>query len=172
MKFPLIKNNITKYDINEVIKFLKTNPILTQNIKVKQFESNWSRWLGVKYSVFVNSGSSANLISISCLKQLGLSGEIIVPALTWISDIVSVNLFGFKPVFVDVNFNNLSMKIDEVKKKINKKTIAIFLTHAQGFNGLTKELIEICKKNKIYLIEDVCEAHGAQYEKKNVDLLG
>ena len=72
----------------------------------------------------------------------------------------------FKPVFVDINLNNLSMNLKQVKNKINKKTLAIFITHAQGFNGLDEELLKIIKKRKIHLIEDVCESHGAKFRKK------
>ena len=67
---PLMENNITKKNISDLIKFLKTFPILTQNKKVREFESKWSKWLGVKYSIFVNSGSSANFITINNLKSL------------------------------------------------------------------------------------------------------
>ena len=77
----------------------------------------------------------------------------------------------FKPVFVDIDLKNLSMNIEQVKKKINKKTLAIFITHAQGFNGLNKDLIKIIKKKKIILIEDVCESHGATFLEKNLALL-
>ena len=69
--------------------------ILSKN--VKKFEEEWSKWLGVKYSVFVNSGSSANFLTMACLKEMGLKGEIILPSLTWISDVVSVIKNGFKP---------------------------------------------------------------------------
>ena len=100
----LMENNITKNDLKKVISFLKQdNIILTQSLKVKKFEEEWSKWLGCKYSVFVNSGSSANLLSISTLKILGYEGEIIVPPLTWVSDITAVLHCGFKPVFVDIN---------------------------------------------------------------------
>ena len=78
--YPLMKI-IYRGDLDLVIKHLKENPILTQNKFVKKFESDWSKWLGVKYSVFVNSGSSANLLSISYLKNLFPNGgEVIVPA--------------------------------------------------------------------------------------------
>ena len=80
--------------------------------------------------------------------------EIILPALTWSSDIYSVLQNQFKPVFVDINLNNLSMDLSQVKRKINKNTLAVFITHAQGFNGLTKEFISYLKKKKIHLIED------------------
>ncbi len=79
---------------------------------------------------------------------------------------------GFKPVFVDINFSNLSMNVDDVIKKISKKTLAVFITHAQGFNGLNQKLISILKKKKIHLIEDVCESHGATYNKKKLGNFG
>ena len=128
---------------------MKKKPILTQNKKVKKFEEEWSKWLGTKYSIFVNSGSSANFLSILALATLNKAdkrNEIIVPSLTWISDIVSVIKNGFKPIFVDINYKNLSMNIDQVKSKINKRTFGIFLTHAQGFNGLNEELLKIVKR--------------------------
>ena len=159
MKFshPLMHDNFTKSDINAVIKLLKQkSKILTQSKHVRQFELKWSKWLGVKYSVFVNSGSSANLLTMSALKILYGTGEIIVPTLTWVSDINSVLQNNFKPVFVDINPKTLCMSDDEIIKKINKKTLAVFITHAQGFNGLTPKLINYLKKKKILLIEDVC----------------
>jgi len=169
----LMENNIRKKDINVVIKFLKKGKKLTQSKNVKLFEKEWSKWLGVKYSVFVNSGSSANLLSISALKYLKLKGnEIIVPPLTWSSDINAVIHNNFKPIFVDINPNTLSMDCNEIVKKITKKTIAIFITHAQGFNGLSNQLLKIIKKKKILLIEDVCESHGSKFGKKKLGSFG
>ena len=172
MKFnhPLMHNNFTKSDMQSVQKLLKKkNVTLTQSDKVIEFESKWSNWLGCKYSVFVNSGSSANFITLSILKTLNKNknkNEIIVPTLTWVSDINAVILNGFKPVFVDINLSNLSMNTNEIFKKINKKTLGVFITHAQGFNGLTDRLLKILKEKKIILIEDVCESHGAKHNKK------
>ena len=172
----LMDNNFTKSDMDSVIKLIKQkNIILTQSKKVKEFEKKWSNWIGTKYSVFVNSGSSANFITISTLKILNKhknKKEIIVPSLTWVSDINSVIMNGFKPVFVDINLSNLSMNTDEVIKKISKKTLAVFITHAQGFNGLSNKLLSILKKKKIHLIEDVCESHGATHNKKKLGSFG
>ena len=171
---PLMDNNITKGDVLAVINFLKKNKdrIFTQSIKVLEFESKWSKWLGVKYSVFVNSGASANLLSMLALKILRGGGEVIVPSLTWISDIASVIQNGFKPIFVDINPKNLCMREDQVIKKINKKTKAVFLSHIQGFNGLSDRLLKILKKKNIDLIEDVCESHGARFKNKKLGSFG
>ena len=135
-------------------------------------KKKWSKWLGVKYSVFVNSGSSANLLSISILKELYNSGEIIVPSLTWVSDIAAVIQNGLKPIFTDINLNNLAMNEDEIIKKINKKTKAVFLSHIQGFNGLSDKLLRYLKLKKIPLVEDVCESHGATFKNKKLGSIG
>ena len=174
MKYPLMKNNILRSDLDHLIKFLKKkDPILTQSKNVKLFEKRWSSWLGVKYSVFVNSGSSANLLSIGILKtEFPKGGEIIVPTFTWVSDIVSLIHYGFTPVFVDIDLKNLSMNEENIFKKINKKTRAVFLTHAQGFNGLSNKILKILKQKKIYLIEDVCESHGASFKNKKLGSFG
>jgi CDP-4-dehydro-6-deoxyglucose reductase, E1 len=170
----LMNNNISRNDINVLTNFLKKkNIILTQSKKVQLFEKKWSKWLGVKYSVFCNSGSSANIISITILKNLfPKGGEIIVPTLTWVSDIAAVIMNGFVPIFVDININNLSASEGDLLKKINKKTVAVFLTHAQGFNGLTKKILDILKRKKIFLIEDVCESHGAKFKNKKLGTFG
>ena len=149
---PLMDNNINLSDRNKIIQFVKTNKIYTQSKKVREFEKRWSKWLGVKYSVFVNSGSSANFLSIKALKIINKNktkNEIIVPTLTWVSDIVSVIESGYKPVFVDINPRTLSMDETQILKKINKKTLAVFITHAQGFNGLTKNLLKQLKKKML-----------------------
>jgi len=175
MKFnhPLMTDNISKSDRYAAIRLLKTNHILTQSTNVKKFENQWSKWLGTKYSVFVNSGSSANYITILSLKILfGNKGEIIVPALTWISDIASVIQNNFKIKFVDINLKNLSMDENHLLRQINKNTKAIFLTHAQGFNGLSDKILKTIKKKKIILIEDVCESHGATFKKKKLGNFG
>ena len=108
--FPLMNDNITREDINAVIAFLETMPRLTQSARVAEFERAWSRWLGVKHSVYVNSGASANFVTIGAFRYLyGGGGEIIVPPLTWVSDISSVLLHGFTPVFADIDPRHLGM---------------------------------------------------------------
>ena len=171
---PLMKNNISSNDLNKVISYLKKkDPILTQSKNCNSFEKEWSKWLGVKYSVFVNSGSAANLLSMTILKdKFKNGGEVIVPSLTWVSDISSVLQTGFTPIFVDINKKNLCMDEDQIFKKINKKTRAVFITHAQGFNGLTNNILKYLKQKSIPLIEDVCESHGATFKNKKLGSYG
>jgi CDP-4-dehydro-6-deoxyglucose reductase, E1 len=169
---PLMKNNINRQDLDELIAFLQGDPQLTQGPNVKAFEEEWSRWLGVKYSVFVNSGASANLISLSILKQMGKKGQVIVPTLTWVSDIASVLQCGFEPVFIDIDPRTLCMDPRQILEKVNPETRAVFLTHAQGFNGLTDGLLETLAAKGIPLIEDVCESHGATHKGRKAGSFG
>ena len=174
MKFPLMRNNIRREDLDSVIALLKDDdPILTQGPQVAAFEKEWSEWLGVKYSVFVNSGSSANLLTMAVLKTYFPSGgEVIVPTLTWVSDIASVIQNGFSPVFVDIDPFSLAMDPAQVLDKINDSTRAVFLTHVQGFDGLTDNLLEQLNERKIPIIEDVCESHGATHGGEKLGSLG
>lgn len=172
LNWPLMKNNITVEDRNALIEFLKEDSILTQSKNVREFEKEWSEWLGVKYSVFVNSGASANLLSIAAMKHLFGIGEIIVPSLTWVSDIASLLHYGFKPVFVDVDPQTLGMADSQVLQKISKDTKAVFLTHVLGFNALSKRLLDELGERNIPLIEDVCESHGASFMGRKLGTFG
>ena len=174
MKYPLMRNNILREDLDAVIEHLKQDdPILTNGANVRAFEEKWSEWLGVKYSVFVNSGASANLLTMAILKiRHPEAGEVIVPTLTWISDISSVLQNGFTPVFVDINPQSLAMDTEQLLSKITKKTRAVFLTHAQGFDGLTDVLISELDKRDIPLIEDVCESHGSTHNGQKAGSFG
>ena len=173
LNWPLMANNITRDDLDSVIEYLSgEDPQLTQSENVRLFEEEWSDWLGVKYSVFVNSGSSANLITISTLKETVGLGEIIVPPLTWVSDIAAVIHCGFTPVFADINVRTLGLSDKKIIDKITPETKAVFLTHVLGFNALTHKLLDVLNENKIPLIEDVCESHGAIFEGKKLGTFG
>jgi len=168
-------DNITREDANQVIDFLSPDPlpILTNSSKVKQFEAEWGKWLGTKYNVMVNSGSAANELSLLLLKyQNPKGGEVILPPMAWVSDVAAVLQNGFTPVFCDIKLENLALDIEEVKKKITEKTKAILLIHILGYNGLSDELIKICKEKNILLIEDVCESHGATHNGQRVGTFG
>jgi len=174
MKYPLMRNNILREDLDAVIEHLKQDdPILTHGANVRAFEAEWSEWLGVKYSVFVNSGASANLLSMAVLKiRHPEGGEVITPPLAWISDVASVLQNGFIPVFADIDPHTLAMSPDQILSKITSKTRAVFLTHVQGFDGLTDELIAELDRRGIPLIEDVCESHGATHNGMRLGSIG
>ena len=169
-----MRNNILREDLDAVIRHLQQDdPILTNGPRVREFERQWSSWLGVRHSVFVNSGASANLLSMAALKiRHPEGGEVIVPPITWVSDIASVLQCGFTPVFADVDRRTIGMKTEAILEKITNQTRAVFLTHAQGFNALTESLLSRLKELNIPLIEDVCESHGATHRGRKLGSFG
>ena len=171
--WPLMSNNISQNDKKALIKFIKKSDKFTNGIKVRKFEENWSKWLGVKYSTFVNSGASANLLTLKVLRDITKNkNEVIVPAFTWNSDVVSIINSGFKPVFVDIRLENLAIDEELAKRKITKNTAAIFITHAMGFVGISSKFLNYLKKRNIFLIEDACESHGIKLGNKKGGSLG
>ena len=175
MKHPLMSDNISKEDLNVLVDFLSQDPqpILTNNKRVRQFEDEWGSWLGTPNNLMVNSGSSANQITFLALKQMLPEGaEVIVPPITWISDISAVLQNGFTPVFCDINPKTLAIDEDELEEKITRKTKVVFLTHVLGYNGLTDNILKICKDNDLILVEDVCESHGATFKGQKVGTFG
>lgn len=173
LHWPLMANNITRTDLDQLIDYLsQEDPMLTHSRQVIAFEKEWSAWLGVKYSVFVNSGASANLLTMTALKETLGTGEIIVPPLTWVSDIASVLQCGFAPVFVDINSRTLGMDNDQILEKISSKTKAVFITHILGYNALNQKLLDELNDREIPLIEDVCESHGATYKDRKLGTFG
>jgi CDP-6-deoxy-D-xylo-4-hexulose-3-dehydrase len=171
--WPLMVNNIEREDLDLLIEHLKQDdPKLTNGPKVKEFEEIWSKWLGVKYSVMVNSGASANDLTMKAIYELYGPGEVIVPPLTWVSDIASVIHSNLTPVFIDINFENLSFNLEELRNAITDKTRAIFITHVLGLNAISEELLDLCKAKEILLIEDVCESHGASFKGQKAGSLG
>jgi CDP-6-deoxy-D-xylo-4-hexulose-3-dehydrase len=174
MKFPLMRNNILREDLDAVIEHLKQDdPILTHGTHVRAFEAEWSAWLGVKHSVFVNSGASANLLTMAILKIAHPDGgEVITPPLAWVSDVASVLQNGFTPVFVDIDPRTLAMDSSQIIARLGPRTRAVFLTHVQGFDGLSDELLGELARRNIPLIEDVCEAHGASHNGRKLGAYG
>ena len=160
---------ITKEDVLEYISNLS---VLELSQLVKEFEEKFGAFLGLRHVTLVNSGSSANILTMAALRYLYGDGEIIVPTLTWVSDITSVLYAGLKPVFVDVDMKHLGMAEDQILKAITPKTKAVFLTHVLGFNALSDTLISALKAKNIPLIEDVCESHGATHKGKKVGSFG
>ncbi len=174
LDWPLMRDNLVEEDLAAVRDFLssETPPILTQSSQVAALEQEWSDWLGVKHSLFVNSGSSANLITLAALRWASGPGEIIVSPLTWVSDIAAVLQNDFTPVFVDIDPETLGADTDQVIDKLCSRTRAVFLTHVLGYNALTEPLLRELERRDIPLIEDVCESHGAEFQGRKLGSFG
>jgi len=174
LDWPLMKNNITRADLDAVCDLLRQDdPVLTQARHVRALEEEWSAWLGVKHSALVNSGSSANLVTLAALKELyGSGGDVIVPTITWVSDIAAVLHCGFEPVFVDIDPRTLGMDNEQVLAAVTPRTRAVFLTHVLGYSALSQPLLDELARRGIPLLEDVCESHGATFSGRKLGSIG
>ena len=172
-KWPLINDNITQEDKEALAEFILNSNRFTNGPKVREFEKAWSEWLGVKYSVMVNSGASANYITMAITRELkGQTGEVIVPPIGWVSDVASIINTGLTPVFVDVDKSNMAIAYENIKNAITEDTKAIVLVHCLGFNALNEKLIQLALTHNLLLIEDCCESHGAIFKEDRVGSWG
>jgi CDP-6-deoxy-D-xylo-4-hexulose-3-dehydrase len=175
MLWRLQENILEKKDIEELVQFIRTTDRFTQFVKVREFEAAWSKWQGCKYSIYVNSGSSANLVIMNLMR--GLRGwkdgdEVIVPTVTWVTNISPIFQCGLKPVFVDVNLNDFSFDYDRIEEKITPRTRAIFVTHLIGFPADIPRIKKIIGNRNIEILEDCCESHGATIDGTKIGNFG
>ena len=170
-KYLLSPNSFSDEDIICGIQILLSKKITMSNL-TKKFEYEFAKYIGSKYALMVNSGSSANLLStfalINPLKKdrLQKGDECLIPSLCWSTSLWPIVQAGLIPKFVDVLPNTLNVSIEEIEKKISKKTKAIMAVHVLG-NSTNMDLLKnIVNKNKLYLIEDTCESLGSKYGNK------
>ena len=162
---PVNKPLITKEDVEYVNRSMSKGWISSEGPEVKKFESNFSNFIGHKYSIAVSSGTAALEIAVKSLK-LKSGDEIIIPNFTIISNAIAVLKQNLNIKLIDCNIKDWNMDISEIKKNITKKTKAIIATHIYNFPLRVDILKKICKKNKIILIEDAAEAIGQKLNNK------
>lgn len=171
----LVNDTISNQDIDKLVEWLKTYPRLTKGEKTIEFENKWSEWLGCKYSVFVNSGSSANLMMLYALKLVKkLRGNtILVPNLAWATDLAPVMQLGFRPKLVDVNLSNLSVDLDRLESVFKTEApAALLLVSVLGLPPNMTAIKKLCQKHGVYLLEDVCESLGSKHNEQKLGTFG
>lgn len=172
----LVEDTISQQDINELINWLKTNPILTKKDRTVEFEQKFADWLGCKYAVFVNSGSSANLLAMySLLLSKRLKNKrIVVPAISWATTVAPAIQLGFEPIMCDCNLNDLGLDIDELEEIFKKNNPGLLiLVHVLGFScSNIQQIAKLCKRYNVELIEDTCESVGSTFNKKKLGTFG
>lgn len=154
---------ITQSDKLKLIEFISSSDMYTCGKKVEEFENKWSEWLGCKHSLFVTSGSTANLLLLASIKEfynIPNGSKVLVPACTWVTNVSPVFQNGLEPVFCDINLDNYSFDTDNLPDDDIK---IVFITHLLGLNAPVEKL-----KNKYQdaiFIEDICESHGITDER-------
>ena len=175
--FPLKDSTFRNKDLIKGIKVILSKNVTMSKV-TKKFEKEFSKKIKNPYSLMVNSGSSANFLAFQCLinpyrkKRLKRGDQILVPSVCWPTSFWPIIQSGLKPIFVDVDKENFNIDLNDLKRKISKKTKALMLIHVLGNSTNMDKLMKILKKNKIILIEDTCESIGAKYKKKFLGTFG
>ena len=176
-EYPLIDNPFDVNDLMSAIRVLLKGKITMAEI-TKNFEKKFAKYVGSKYALMVNSGSSANLLAFFALinpknkYKLQKNDECLIPSLCWSGSLWPIIQAGLKPKFVDVDVETLNINLKDLKKKINKKTKALLAVHILGNSSNMQQLSNICKKNKIILVEDTCESLGSKFKNKSLGTFG
>ena len=175
--YPLVENPFSNDDIKKGIKVLKSKQ-LTLSYETRSFEQNFKSRINSKYSLMVNSGSSANLLALQCLinpyrkKRLKRGDEILIPTLCWSTSLWPIIQSNLKPIFIDINPETLNIDESQIKDKISKRTKAIMLVHVLGNSCDMDQIMQIKKKYNLILIEDTCESLGSKYKNKYLGTFG
>ena len=178
MYWPLMEDAITLKDRLKMASFIMTSSRLTNGPKVRELEEKWSEWLGVNHSLYVSSGSAANTLLVSTMKEYYEwkdGDKVLVPACTWVTNVAPIIQAGLEPIFCDINLDNYSFDEDELKyiAQQHPDIKAVFITHLIGFSSDVEKVKEIFPDALI--MEDVCESHGVEGPngtKRGVDCIG
>jgi len=168
-KITLVKDTIDKDDVDNLIEWLKTYPRLTKGPVTIEYEKKFSEHIGCEYSVFVNSGSSANLLMLYALKVMGnlRNQKVVVPALAWATDMAPVIQLGFEPLICDCNLQNLSVDVGQLESIFQyHKPAAMILVSVLGLSPDMDKIVELCKKHGVVLLEDNCESFATEFNDK------
>ena len=159
-----------KIIVNSIKKVLRSPAyILGQN--VEKFEKNFSKFIGTKYGVGVANGTDAIEIALKSL-NVGIGDEVLTVSHTALATVSAIISTGAKPVLVDIDPNRFTINLNLIEKNITKKTKALVLVHIYGQSANIDNIIKICKKYKIKLIEDTSQAHGGKWNKKYLGSFG
>jgi len=173
----LVNDTINKYDIEALIEWLRQDsiPILTKNKLTVELEEKWSKKIGTKYSVFVNSGSSAIFLTLAALIQLNRlkNKKVVVPALSWATDVSSPMLLNLEPIMCDCNLHDLSCDLEHLESIFKKDNPScLILVTPLGLVPRMEEIITLCQKYDVILLEDTCESMGSKYKGKYLGSFG
>lgn len=166
----LVNQTISVEELRSLCGWIDTNPKLTKGDLNNEFEEKWSNWLGRKHSIFVNSGSSANLAAFYAIKLSGRlkNNKVILPTVSWATTVAPAIQLGFEPTLCDCNLNNLGLDLKHLEGLIDQHDPALIVAvNVLGFANDYNKIKEICCDRDIFLLEDSCESVGTiAYGKK------
>ncbi len=175
LKYYLAEDTIDQKDIDRLITWLKTYPRLTKDKVTVQFEEKWSQWLGQKYSLFNNSGSSANLLMYYTLLLSNRlkNKKVIVPSVGWVTTVAPAIQFGFEPIMCEADPETFGLELNYFEDLLKKhQPGSVALVQVLGVPHKMKEMMALKEKYGFFLMEDACAAIGAAYQGQNVGTFG
>ena len=176
MQYPLARDTISQDDLDQVAQWLSSNPRLTIGRLVGEFEQAWSTWQGCEHSVLVNSGSSANLLMLYTLMESGrltTASRVVVPAVSWVTTVAPVIQLGMTPILCDCDQQNLGLDPEAFEQICRyQRPHAVVLVHVLGVPNHMAEILAIGERYDVIVLEDCCEAHGAEYAGRQVGTFG
>jgi CDP-6-deoxy-D-xylo-4-hexulose-3-dehydrase len=173
----LVSDTINRDDINDLIKWLSQDklPTLTKNVLTIELENKWANKINTKYSIYINSGSSAILLTLAALIHLNRlkNKKIVVPALSWATDLSSPMLLGLEPLMCDCNLYDLSCDLTHLETIFKTENpSSLILVSPLGLVPKMDEVLALCEKYNVILLEDVCESMGSKYNNKYLGTFG
>lgn len=175
--YPLLENAFTTEDILRGIEVILSKKITMSDI-TKEFEYEFSKYIGSKYALMVNSGSSANLLAAFALinpkkkNHLKRNDMFLIPAVCWSTSLWPFVQAGLRPIFSDVNINNFCLDENKISNNILNKIRLIVTIHVLGNSPNIDLLSKLAKKKNIFLVEDTCESLGSRYNQKYLGSFG
>ena len=160
-----------KSEINKEILKILNNTAFNLGEDLEKFEEEFAQYCNVKYSVGVSSGTDAIIIALKAL-EICTGDEVITAPNSFIATAEAISLAGATPVFVDINKDDFNIDPSKIDEKITKKTKVILPVHLYGQPSNIKEIIKIAKKYNLFVVEDACQAHGAEFESKKIGTFG
>jgi len=173
----LVSDTIDRQDLDCLIEWLSQEkiPQLTKGKLTIELEEKWAKKIGTKYSVFVNSGSSAILLSLAAILQSERlrNNKIVIPGLSWATDLSSPIILGMQPILCDCNLEDLSCDLNHLEEIFkNENPSSMILVSPLGLVPKMNEIVSLCKEYDVLLLEDVCESMGSKYQGKYLGSFG
>ena len=172
----LVNDTINNQDIDSLIDWLKTYPKLTKGNLTIELEKKWAKWIGTKYSIFCNSGSSANLLMLWALveaERIKRNAKVVIPSVAWATDLSPVIQLGMNPILCDINLEDLSVDLDhleEIFKTTNPDVL--MLVSVLGLVPDMNQIVKLCNQYGVLLLEDTCESMGSKLDNKKLGTFG
>ena len=174
-RYLLAEKTIDEKDLDDLVQWLRSDPWLTQGPLVEEFEGCWAQWLGVKHALFVNSGSSANLLMYYSLLLSGrlINRKVVVPAVSWSTTVAPAIQLGFEPIMCEASWEDFGLDMDHLESLLEQQQpAAIMIVDVLGVPNDMERLMSLKEKYGFVLMEDTCAATGSRYDGRLVGTFG